>query len=130
MEFRSMVRALSERRFVPDALKRTLAQFEPDGSLSEPLLRYFEASGDFYVDAARGPWITLPLVDGHTRSTSLSRSQILAGDPRVAVLVLAAVIDYNLYQSDARREDIDYVNEMFALFRPASDTIHHQAGGW
>jgi hypothetical protein len=130
MEFRSMVRALSERRFVPEALKRPLAQFEPDGSLSEPLLEYFEASGDFYADAARGPWITLPLVEGQTRSTGLSRSQILAGDPRVAVLILAAVIDYNLYQSEARREDIDYVNEMFALFRQASDTIHHQAGGW
>jgi hypothetical protein len=38
------------------------------------------------------------------------QSQILAGDPRVAVLVLAAVIDHNLHQSDARREDIEYVD--------------------
>ena len=128
-EFQSMVRALSERRFVPEKLKQPLAQFEPNGSLSEPMLRYFEVSGDFYVDAGRGPWITLPLVEGQKRSTGLSRAQILAGDPRVALLILAAVIDYNLYQSEARREDIEYVDEMFALFRQASDTISRQAGG-
>lgn len=128
-EFRLMVRALSERRFIPAVLKRPLAQFEPNGSLSEPLLQYFEASGDFYVDVARGPWMTLPLVEGETHSTGLSRSQILAGDPRVALLVLAAVIDYNLYQSEARREDIEYVSGMFALFRQASDTISPQDDG-
>jgi hypothetical protein len=47
----------------------------------------------------------------------------------VAVLVLAAVIDYNLYQSEARREDIEYVDDMFILFRQASDTLGRQAGG-
>ena len=128
-EFRSMVRGLSERRFIPETLKRTLARFKPNGSLSEPLLRYFEASGAFYIDGGRGPWITLPLVEGEAHSTGLSKSHILAGDPRVAVLVLAAVIDYNLYQSEARREDIDYVNGIFTLFRQASATIGRQAGG-
>jgi hypothetical protein len=126
-EFQSMVRALSEGRFIPETLKQPLAQFDPNGSLSEPLLDYFETSGDFYVDAERGPWITLPLVEGEKHSTGLSRSQILAGDPRVAVLVLAAVIDYNLYQSEGRREDIDYMDDMFTLFRQASDTIGRQA---
>jgi hypothetical protein len=96
-EFQSMVRALHRRLFIPEELKQHLAQFEPNGSLAEPLLRYFEANGEFYVDGAgRGPWISLPLVDGEMHSTGLSRSQILAGDPRLAVLVLAAVIDYNL----------------------------------
>jgi hypothetical protein len=128
-EFQSVIRTLNERRFIPEKLKQALAQFEPNGSLSEPLLQYFEASGDFYVDAGRGPWITLPLVEGQKHSTGLSRSQILAGDPRVAVLILAAVIDYNLYQSGARREDIEYMNQMFALFRQANDTIGRQAGG-
>jgi hypothetical protein len=128
-EFRSMVRALSDRRFIPEVLKEPLAHFEPNGSLSKPLLRYFEASGDFYVDAGRGPWMTLPLVEGQKHSTGLSRSQILAGDPRVALLVLAAVIDYNLYQSEARREDIEYVDGMFVLFRQASDKIGRPAGG-
>lgn len=97
-EFQSMIRTLNGRRFIPEKLKLALAEFEPNGSLSEPLLQYFEASGDFYVNAGRGPWITLPLVEGQKYSTGLSPSQILAGDPRVAVLILAAVIDYNLYQ--------------------------------
>jgi hypothetical protein len=47
----------------------------------------------------------------------------------VALIVLAAVIDYNLYQSEARREDIEYVTGMFTLFRQASATIGCQAGG-
>ena len=129
MEFRTMVQALSERRFVPEALREPFAQFEPNGTLSDPLLQYFEARGAFYVDAARGPWMTLPLVEGETQATGLSRSQILAGDPRVALLVLAAIIDYNLYESEGHREDIEYVHGMFALFRQASDTISRQADG-
>jgi hypothetical protein len=129
MEFRTMVRALSERRFVPEALREPFAQFEPNGTLSDPLLQYFEARGAFYVDAARGPWMTLPLVEGETQATGLSRSQILAGDPRVALLVLAAIIDYNLYESEGHREDIEYVHGMFALFRQASDTMSRQADG-
>jgi hypothetical protein len=129
MEFRTVVRALSERRFIPEALREPFAQFEPNGTLSDPLLQYFEARGAFYVDAARGPWMTLPLVEGETQSTGLSRSQILAGDPRVALLVLTAIIDYNLYESEGHREDIEYVHRMFALFRQASDTISRQAGG-
>lgn len=129
-EFQSMVRALHRRPFVPDEVALHLAQFEPNGSLSEPLLRYLEANGDFHVDGAgRGPWITLRLADGEPYSTGLSRSQILAGDRRVAVLVLAAVIDYHLYQSEARREDIAYVSDMFTLFNQASDTGGRQADG-
>ena len=129
MEFQTRVRALSERRFIPEALREPFAQFEPNGTLSDPLLQYFEARGAFYVDAARGPWMTLPLVEGETQATGLSRSQILAGDPRVALLVLAAIIDYNLYESEGHREDIEYVHGMFALFRQASDTISRQADG-
>lgn len=97
--------------------------------MSDPLLQYFEVNGDFSVDAARGPWLTLRLGEGETPSTGLSRSQILAGDPLVALLVLAAIIDYNLYESAGHREDIEYVQGMFALFRQASGTISRQAGG-
>ena len=129
-EFQSMVRALDPRLLIPEELTRHFARFEPDGSLSELLLRYLEANGEFYVDGAgRGPWISLPLVDGKAHATGLSRSQVLAGDPGLAVLILAAVIDYNLSQSEARREDIGYMDAMFALFRQASDTIGRQAGG-
>jgi hypothetical protein len=64
----------------------------------------------------------------HSRST-LSSLQLLAGGSRVAMLVLPAIIDYNLYESTGHREDIAYVDGMFALFRQASDTINPQAGG-
>jgi hypothetical protein len=129
MEFRITVRGLSERRFIPEVLRESFAQFEPNGSLSDPLLQYSGARGEFYVDAARGPWMTLPLIEGETQSTGLSRSQILAGDRRVALLVLAAIIDCNVYESERHHEDIAYVDGMFALFRQASDTISRQAGG-
>ena len=43
--------------------------------------------------------------------------------------VLAAVIDYNLAQSAARREDIEYVERLFALFRQATDAIGPQPAG-
>lgn len=36
MEFRIMVRGLSERRFIPEVLRESFAQFEPNGSLSDP----------------------------------------------------------------------------------------------
>jgi hypothetical protein len=93
---------------------------------SRELLRLFEADGEFYVDR-RGPWFRLPLIEGEWGATGVSRSQILAGDPRVAVLVLAAVIDHNLHQSDARREDIECMHGLMTLFRQASDTIGREA---
>ena len=89
---------------------------------TQGLLRLVEADGEFYVDR-EGPWLRLPLVEGEWGATGVSRSQILAGDPRVAVLVLAAVIDHNLDQSNARREDIEYVDGLITLFRKASNTI-------
>jgi hypothetical protein len=82
----------------------------------------FEADGEFYVDRG-GPWFRLPLDEGEWRSTGLSRSQILAGDPRLATLILAAVIDYQLHQSESRREDIQYVDGLFTLLRQASGAI-------
>jgi hypothetical protein len=47
----------------------------------------------------------------------------LSGDPRLAALVLAAVIDYNLAQSPARREDIESVERIFTLFRQVIDRL-------
>ena len=63
----------------------------------------------------------LALVDGEMASTGLSTSQILAGDPRLAVMVLAASIDYNLHQTQARRENIEYVEGLFRLFTQATE---------
>jgi len=126
-EFQSMIRSLPQRLVIPEELKRDLARFEPNGSLSRGLLEYFDANGEFFVDDA-GPWISLRLGEADAPSTGLSTSQVLAGDPRLAVLVLAAVIDYNLYQPEARREDMDYVDSVFTLFRQASDAIGRQVG--
>ena len=123
-----MVRGLSGRLALPDELKKPLEKIASNGRSSRELLRLFEAHGEFYVDR-RGPWLRLPLIEGEWGATGVSRSQILAGDPRVAVLVLAAVIDHNLHQSDARREDIEYVDGLMTLFRQASHTIGRQARG-
>ena len=129
--FQSMIPPLSRQPFVPAALSRHLVGSEP-GTLSEPLLQYFEANGSFYIDEARGgPWIRLPLVDGEMAWTGLSTSQILAGDARLAVMVLAAVLDYHLYRTEARREYIEYVEGIFRLFRQATKAIRCQpAGEW
>ena len=39
----------------------------------------------------------------------------MAGEPRLAALILAAVIDDHLHQPEARREDIEYVGGLFTL---------------
>ena len=114
--------ALSARLAVRRELQRPFEEFASDGTLSRQLLRSFEADGEFYVEPG-GPWIRLPLGEGDWRATGLSRSQILDGDPRVATLVLAAVIDYHLHQSESRREDIACVDGLFTLLRLASGAI-------
>jgi hypothetical protein len=122
-----LVRPLGQRPDVPEALKKRVALYEPDGTLSKQLVEYFDANGQFFVAVdGRGPWITLLLAGGELASTGLSTAHILSGDSRLAALVLAAVIDYNLSQSPARREDIEYVERIFALFRQATDAIARQ----
>jgi hypothetical protein len=44
-------------------------------------------------------------------------------------MVLAAVIDYNLHQTEARRENIEYVEGLFRLFRQATEAIRSQPAG-
>jgi hypothetical protein len=121
--FQSTLQSFSRRLQVPEELRGYLAQSRAGGTLSKGLLEYFDAHGVFSVDpAGRGPWIALPLGDGDLVSTGLSTAQILAGDARLAALVLAAVIDYNLSQAEARREDIEYVEALVRLLRQAA---HH-----
>ena len=128
--FQASIRPLGQRPDVPEALKNRLALYEPGGALSKQLVKYFDANGQFFVAVdGRGPWITLPLADGAPASTGLSASEILSGDPRLAALVLAAVIDYNLSQSQAHREDIEYVERIFALFRQATDAMGRLPAG-
>ena len=38
------------------------------------------------------------------------------------------MIDYNLHQPEAHREDIEYVDEMFTMFRHANVTLGRQVG--
>ncbi|HTI44183.1 MAG TPA: hypothetical protein VL693_20290 [Vicinamibacterales bacterium] len=123
-EFQALIRPLGEWTDAPDVLKKRLAVYEPDGTLAKQLVEYFDANGQFFVAIdGRGPWISLPLADGELASTGLSMSHILSGDPRLAALVLAAVIDYNLAQSPARREDIESVERIFTLFRQVIDRL-------
>jgi hypothetical protein len=92
------------------------------GQLAERLLQAFETDGAFYVDR-EGPWLSLPLTDGEWSSIGLSTSQILCGDPRLAALVLAAAIDFNLHQASHARERFEYVDGLLVLLRTAMDRI-------
>lgn len=128
-EFQATIRGLGARLAVRRELQRPFEEFSSDGTLSRHLLRSFEADGEFYVER-EGPWIRLPLGEEDWGATGLSRSQILDGDPRVATLVLAAVVDYHLHQSESRREDIAYVDGLFTLLRRASAALLRDAGAF
>jgi hypothetical protein len=125
-EFLSIVRGLSGQLVVRKELQQPLEDGASGERLSRALIRIFETDGEFYVDRG-GPWIRLSLGEGDWQSTGVSRSQILFGDPRLAALVLAAVIDYHLHESEARREDLEYVDGLLSLFRQASDSIGREA---
>jgi hypothetical protein len=126
-EFQALRQSLGQRDPV---LKPYLAPTRGGGSLSDVLLDGFDTSGEFYVDEARGgPWLRLPLSNGETVSTGLSRAHVLAGDPRLAALVLAVFIDYNTRQSEARRENIDRVEWAMAQLRRVHETAWRRAPG-
>ena len=120
-KFQSIVGSLGQQMCVPGELMGAFAAYTPDGTLSEGVLQHLEANGTFYVaGSGGGPWLSLPLPGGEVVSTGLSASHVLAGDPRLAVLVLAAVIDDNLSRTLSRREEIAYADRMLRLFRQAS----------
>jgi hypothetical protein len=119
-EFDALASTVDWPRLLPEDLAHRAAS-DARGALWKPLLHYIEANGDFYVpDGEQGPWVRLRLANGGTRATGLSPSQVLAGDAGVAVVVLAAAIDYNLHQPAAGRDDVDAVDRLLALFRRAS----------
>jgi hypothetical protein len=121
-EFQSTIRGLSAKLMVRRELQRPFEEVASDGRLSRQLLQSFEADGEFFVDR-EGPWMRLQLDEGEWRSTGLSRCHILAGDARLAALILAAVIDHHLHQPETRREGIEYVDGLFTLLRLASDAV-------
>jgi len=121
VEFRSTAHEIGRQGMFPESVKDWLLRADSDGQLSHRLLAYFETDADFYVDPiGRGPWLRLRLSNGESQSTGVSESYLLTGSPRLAFLVLAAVIDYNLSQSEERREPVDYMNRMFGLLRQAT----------
>jgi len=126
-EFQSTIRGLIARLAIRRELQRPFDEFASNGEMSRHLMQLFEADGDFYVDRA-GPWMRLQLDEGEWLSTGLSRSHILAGDARLAALILVAVIDYHLHQPEARREDIEYVDGLFTLLRLASGAVERDGG--
>jgi len=120
-EFRPAVGGVDRHAGLFGELHEYFADFAPTGRLSEQLLAYFAVQGSFYIDEdGRGPWIRLPVPGVQAaEATGLSESQILTGSPRLAFLVLAAVIDHNLYETGDRREDLEHMERLFALFRQA-----------
>lgn len=113
----ALARSLGERPEMPEPWRRRFARYEPGGTLSKQVLDYVEAEGRFFV-AGGGPWVSVRLGDAEV-STGLSTSQILSGDTRLSVLILAAVLDYDLSQSPGRRDDIDDVERLAGVFRRA-----------
>jgi hypothetical protein len=105
-------------RDIADGLTRN-----DSGSLADRLLAYFDSRGSVEIRPQRGAWMSLPLADGQTGRTGLSQSEILAGDPRVAALILAAVVDYNLHQRDGARDTWAHVSGAMRLLHQAAEAI-------
>lgn len=123
-DFRAVAGGIGAHLPIPDALQRYFSQAGPGGRLSARVLDYLEANGTFYVDkGGRGPWLRLRLEDGEPHLTGLSSAHVLSGDARVAVLVLATVLDHNLSQPESSREDFAYMSRLLALFRHASASL-------
>ena len=124
LEFRSTARDIGRQATFPDDITRCLLQCDGNGELSRLLLKYFEADGEFYIDpSAGGPWMRLRLSGPEWQSTGLSLSQVLAGSPRLAFLVLATVIDHNLSRAEGRREHLDYMERIFGLLRQTKASL-------
>lgn len=102
----------------PADLRALLAAPAASGRISRALLHRFDADGRFDVgEHGRGPWMTLPIGEWGPIATGVSAAEISDGDARLAILVLAAAIDYNLDVSDDRRADIREVDRLLALLR-------------
>jgi hypothetical protein len=100
-----------------------------DGRTAQRLLRDFEARGVFSVDElGPGPWMTLQLSDEQEASTGLSSSQIAAGDPRLAWLILSAAIDYYLDAPPQHRASAREIERLFELLRDTNARLDDARG--
>jgi hypothetical protein len=97
-----------------------------DGRTARRLLKDFDARGVFSVDElGPGPWMTLPLSNEQETSTGLSPSQIGAGDPHLAFIILTAAIDYQLAAAPQRRASAGEIERLFELLRDTRARLDH-----
>ena len=123
-EFAATAQTVDWRRVAPPELADAITTGALRGQSSNRLFRYFDTHGEFYVDREnRGPWMRLALADGEIYATGLSMSQVGDGDPRVAALILVAVLDYALHAQPARRGDVETVDGLFATFTRAARAL-------
>jgi len=120
--FRALRQAIPWTEFATHDLADELALADPH-SLADHLFAFFERQGSITVDPRQGPWIVLTLADGQAAGTGLSESQILTGDPRVATLILVAVVDHNLHQRGSRRDSWPRVSVMMRLLHQAAAAL-------
>ena len=123
-EFRSTAHDVALQATFPDAVTQSLLTWSANGKLSRQLLEYFEKDGQFYVNpSAGGPWMRLQLSGPEWQATGLSEAHVLAGSPRLAFLVLATVIDYNLSQPDDRREPFAFMERVSGLLKQTRTSL-------
>jgi hypothetical protein len=91
--------------------------------LSDRLFAYFEDRGVIAIKPGAGAWMELPIAGSETAATGLSASQVLKGDGRLAVLILAAAVDDNLEASPGRRDTFARVSLMMRLLREAASGL-------
>ena len=115
-ELQTSARAVATRVPWPADVAAILASPTPSGRLSRPLFEKFEAGGRFSIDDGHGAWMTLRLGDVE-ETTGVSEAEVTAGDPRLAYLVLASVIDYNLAAPDEHRTTRAAMDRLIALLR-------------
>jgi hypothetical protein len=116
-EFRAITSKAARQAMWPDDVRMWLRKSKSTGVLSRRLLERFEADGRYSIDVlGPGPWMTIRLFDRDS-STGLSLAMIGQGDPALAVLVLAAAIDYDLAVAERHRPPIDQVEWLLSLLR-------------
>jgi hypothetical protein len=128
-QFRALPQAVRWTECASDDLAAELGMADPH-SLADDLLALFECQGSMSIGPRRGPWIVLTLADGKPAGTGLSESQILAGDPRVAALILVAVVDSNLHQRGGRRDSWPRVSVMMRLLHQTVAALGPRPSDW
>jgi hypothetical protein len=123
LEFRTVLRTIPWQRLVPPELVEIVDRGGRSRHLADRLFTYFENRGVITIKPDAGAWMELPLADGETAATGVSESQVLAGDARVAVLILAAAVDDNLQGSAGRRDSFARVSLMMRLLREAASDV-------